>query len=130
MAIRTRGSLAPRPALDHGPRALTHGRGRIVWVAATMTDSADSLAFVEELYARFHDDPGSVPPDWRDYFLTLGNGADAVRLGPSFRAPGVFAPARIDIAPPMHVEDAALQDRIVQLVRAYRVRGHLIARVD
>ncbi len=93
-----------------------------------------SLAFVEQLYVDFLRDPASVPAEWRQYFSTLP--PDEVfavdpRTGPSFRAPSLFHPratngnGRATAAP-----DLALQDRVDQLVRSYRVRGHMIARID
>ena len=92
--------------------------------------SGQNLPFVEALYADFVDDPASVPEDWRAWFRGLGpNGDVAADLrGPSFRpasifrSPGGNGDANLDVA--------ALQDRVDQLVRAYRVRGHMIADLD
>ena len=92
--------------------------------------SGQNLAFVESLYADFLEDPSSVPDDWRAYFRGLGtNGNRAADLrGPSFSATSIFGArggngrASLDVA--------ALQDRLDQLVRAYRVRGHMIADLD
>jgi len=92
---------------------------------------------VEELYAEFLRAPESVPADWRDHFEQLAQGdrfADLPRRGPSFRPSSLFAPPvdrehrRDDLAQEARV--AALQDRVDRIVRAYRVRGHLIAKVD
>ncbi len=97
-----------------------------------------SLAFLEDLYADFLRDPGSVPDDWRRFFQTSGDGhgGDGARLGPSFRPATIFDPrhgdGRREITE-LHrpsAEVAILQDRVDQLVRAYRVRGHMIARLD
>jgi 2-oxoglutarate dehydrogenase E1 component len=106
-----------------------------------------NLAFVEELYAEFLRDPAAVEPEWRDYFQGLadsagkpaGNGASP-RLGPSFRPTSIFNPpaphrngadAALAAPPAAPADDAAVrQERIDRLVRAYRVRGHLIARFD
>ncbi|MEB2310721.1 MAG: 2-oxoglutarate dehydrogenase E1 component [Sorangiineae bacterium] len=115
-----------------------------------------SLAFLEDLYADWLRDPASVPGDWRQYFQSeLNGGARSFQAGPSFRVPGVFefgaaparaparddgraAPARAVAATPAQraplvagVSDAAVrQDRVDQLIRAYRVRGHMVARID
>ncbi len=97
-----------------------------------------SLGFIEELYASYVRDPTSVSADWRRYFksLTNGNGVAAPpRLGPSFRPSSVFnPPARAAeaavTASVRDVEMALLQDRVDQLVRAYRVRGHMVAKID
>jgi 2-oxoglutarate dehydrogenase E1 component len=105
-----------------------------------------SLAFVEGLYADYLRDPESVSPDWRSYFeeTSHGNGdgeaaengarAGGFRLGPSFRPPSLFSAPRLTTngygvaTDQMNV--AILQDRLDQLVRAYRVRGHLISQID
>jgi 2-oxoglutarate dehydrogenase E1 component len=99
-----------------------------------------SLPFLEELYEKYLADPRSVSADWKSYFDAQVNGTPT-RLGPSFKAHGVFNPQNGanghpsgNGASPGHmrrVSDAAVrQDRVDQLIRAYRVRGHLIAKVD
>ncbi|MBL8860373.1 MAG: 2-oxoglutarate dehydrogenase E1 component, partial [Planctomycetes bacterium] len=105
------------------------------------TPNPASLAFAEELFAEWRRDPASVSPDWRAYFESLpGARADGLRLGPSFRAYSIFNPpehapaggsgnaARVSTLAPGEI--AAQQDKVDSLVRAYRVRGHLIARID
>jgi len=136
-----------------------------------------SLAFLEELFERYQEDPASVPPDWKAYFdawAAAGSSAPAAANGrpsPPARPPSgngaVSHPAprmvtpdgiatghavavangdlRLPAAPageakplPLPVASgtageervAFLQDRVDQLVRAYRVRGHLMAEID
>ena len=91
--------------------------------------SGQNLAFVEALYADFLEDPASVSDDWRATFSTLPDelSADALR-GPGFVRESIFAKA-----PATGSEagaDAAEQDRVDQLVRAFRVRGHMHADLD
>ncbi len=112
----------------------------------------DALAFAEGLYAEFLRDPASVPPDWRRCFEDMANGGpQAVRLGPSFKPSSVFAAgpiaARMAVAPgqrsvangapkpaiglePAAAAPNAVDARVEALVRAYRVRGHMIATID
>jgi 2-oxoglutarate dehydrogenase E1 component len=106
----------------------------------------ESLAFVEELYARYLEDHASVPADWRRYFESLGQRGEGWHPGPSFRPRSVFNPdgngngharagAMVSVAwgapAAPGVDDAAVrQDRVDQLIRAYRVRGHMIAEID
>jgi 2-oxoglutarate dehydrogenase E1 component len=116
--------------------------------------NAASLAFVEALYADYVRDPQSVDEQWQSFFEELGS--DRARLsqppllGPSFRARSVFNPANgaaaaVTVAggngaaaattwaaePLLGVaEEAVRQDRVDALVRAYRVRGHMIAQID
>ncbi len=95
-----------------------------------------SLGFIEELYASYLRDPKSVSADWRSYFRQMnGNGTAAtMQFGPSFRPRSVFnPPAASEVAPSATVRDlemAVLQDHLDQLVRAYRVRGHMVAMID
>src|ERR1700680_738865 len=94
-----------------------------------------SLGFIEDLYASYLRDATSVSADWRRYFTRLGNGTAAVpRSGPSFRPASGFQPARGAEAGGAEgvraLEMALLQDRVDQLVRAYRVRGHMVASID
>src|SRR4051794_32005317 len=118
-----------------------------------------SLAFAEGLYADYLKDPNLVPPDWQEYFAGLAPDADftrAPKLGPSFRAASLFnAPvASNGHAPALNgnghgpsngtgngytgpggwnngVSDLAVrQDRVDALIRAYRVPGHMIAKID
>jgi 2-oxoglutarate dehydrogenase E1 component len=121
------------------------------------TFSTESLPFVEGLYEQFLKDEKSVPAAWRDYFASLGsNGhfADRPRIGPSFKPSSVFGGAVLKNGAPTNgatngapasngaaktngalaangVSEAAVrQDQVDALVRAYRVRGHMMAKID
>src|SRR5438477_1795916 len=96
-----------------------------------------NLPFVEGLYEEFLRDPASVPPEWRFYFDGLENGevrSARPRLTPAFRPPSLFNPGKWDrssaIAPHPASSAQIGQDRVNQLIRAYRVRGHLIADIN
>ena len=100
-----------------------------------------SLSFVEGLYDDYLCDPQTVDAEWRAYFDQLaraanGRSLDGWRAGPSFRPAGLFNPGRAvqmhgDGAVAMPVAQVAnLQDRVDQLVRAYRVRGHMVAQIN
>ncbi|MGD9719641.1 MAG: 2-oxoglutarate dehydrogenase E1 component [Pirellulales bacterium] len=97
---------------------------------------SSNLGYVEDLYAQYLRNPTSVSADWRRYFRRLGsngNGAAAPRFGPSFHPRSIFNPAGRSDEPAASVRElemALLQDRLDQLVRAYRVRGHLVANID
>ncbi len=107
--------------------------------SAPRSPNSLSLAFVEGLYQDYLRDPSSVPADWRDYFDREAHNGARAALGPSFRPASVFNPAGRNghaapgghAAPARGVSDAAVrQDRVDQLIRAYRVRGHMVAKVD
>ncbi len=93
-----------------------------------------NLDFVEDLYRRFLNDPESTPPDWRRRFEELPAPAGGAPAGPSFAPATVFHPTRDQCRTcavlRREADVAARQDRVDQLVRAYRVRGHLVAHLD
>ena len=123
----------------------------------TLFLDGQSAAYLETLQAKYADDPASVPADFRAWFESLGEDAATARrnaTGPSWGV-GVerlaemgeltealtadYAPARVgeriaEARPDLsgaEVEQAA-RDSIaaLMLIRAYRVRGHLIADLD
>ncbi len=153
------------------------------------TDSIDAagtanLAFLEELFEQYQNDPASVDSEWRIYFDSLRAGAvapapvvagangaakvpaatgtngaahasaatlpveklvapDGIATGHAVaiangavRLPaapaGEAMPLPLPVATGTAGEErvAFLQDRVDQLVRAYRVRGHLMAEID
>ncbi|MCS5617229.1 MAG: hypothetical protein NZ658_04445, partial [Pirellulales bacterium] len=138
-----------------------------------------SLAFLEELFDRYQEDPASVSPDWRAYFdawvasgpaalpqaaarpqpapgprPVYGNGQAALagskmstpdgiptgqavalangEIHPPSAPAGEEKPLPLPVATGSASDErvAFLQDRVDQLVRAYRVRGHLMAEID
>jgi 2-oxoglutarate dehydrogenase E1 component len=101
--------------------------------------SSLNLGFIEELYAEFVRDPANVSADWRAYFEMLtpdSRAHDLPRTGPSFTPSSLFNPPGGNgknghpVAGLRELEIAVLQDRVDQLVRAFRVRGHMIAKID
>ncbi|HEX8550092.1 MAG TPA: 2-oxoglutarate dehydrogenase E1 component [Abditibacteriaceae bacterium] len=127
---------------------------------STALPNFSNLAFAEELFEQFHRDPAAVPTEWREYFEALeaeehaqngeiehngnghknGNGKNGFRTSPRFVPASIFNPPTGSAeyvnsgtsGQPVTREAnaAALQDRVDQLVRAYRVRGHMGARLD
>ncbi len=94
-----------------------------------------NLAYLERLYASYHRDPQSVPETWRAFFAGLRNGGDGeVPRGPSFRARSLFNPPSLPAPgrPPPEADalQAGVRDRLHQLIRNYRVRGHMLAQLD
>ncbi|HEY3779136.1 MAG TPA: 2-oxoglutarate dehydrogenase E1 component [Rhizomicrobium sp.] len=111
--------------------------------------SGASAAFLEDLYARWRENPDSVDPDWRTFFAELGDrepsarqiaaAAAASHLRPRLaRADGELLgaltgwwPADEAAATGADAKSAARDSiRAIQLVRAYRVIGHLAADLD
>jgi len=93
-----------------------------------------NLAYIEELHTSYLRDHGSVAPEWQEYFRRdsdrngwNGSAQPAMRAARSIFNP----PERRAQRPPMPTGEGPgiWQDRVNQLIRAYRVRGHLIAQI-
>ena len=97
-----------------------------------------SLAFVEGLYEAYLDDPESVDPDWRAFFeheLKSRTGRNGFRrAAPRFTPRSIFDPTPVtvpaDAPTPAGEGNIALQQKVGRLVRNYRVRGHIMAKLD
>ncbi|HEY1503883.1 MAG TPA: 2-oxoglutarate dehydrogenase E1 component, partial [Stellaceae bacterium] len=104
--------------------------------------------YIAELHARYLEDPISVDESWRQFFADLQDEPDSVEkevTGPGWGRPvpmqivnGHAAPAAVltnghaaAAVLPSDAQQAALDSlRAMNLIRAYRVRGHLIADLD
>ncbi|MDH3636885.1 MAG: 2-oxoglutarate dehydrogenase E1 component [Gammaproteobacteria bacterium] len=78
--------------------------------------SGSNALFLDELYARYRDDPNSVDDQWRQYFFSLDQAAPV-----GHDATGVSS------------ADAAAfetQGSVLRIINAYRVRGHQQADID
>jgi 2-oxoglutarate dehydrogenase E1 component len=113
--------------------------------------SGGNIDFIEGLYARFLEDPGSVDASWREVFeRNNGTGrpifnskqlelpeakgdAKAEGKGGKGKANGATAPqaaaAPAPVAAPAQ-QDMGLQSKVDQAIIAFRLRGHLRARLD
>ncbi len=115
--------------------------------------------FVEDMHARYLEDPNSVDPSWRHFFDQVRDNPDAVRravTGPSWYRPDLAAPKttettrlldggwaglsdhlekrvqqRLPGASKQDVQQAARDSvRALMMIRAFRTRGHLAANLD
>ena len=88
--------------------------------------NGSSLAFAEEMYLAYLDDPQSVPEAWQRFFRDVPvNGlAGRDRVGPSFERRSLF---RGGAASPAVDDTEGFQHRVDRLIRNYRVRGHRVA---
>jgi 2-oxoglutarate dehydrogenase E1 component len=122
-----------------------------------------NASYVEDLYGRFQDNPGSVSADWRAFFTDLKERKEQVIAevrGPSWKQPGwpiaengdlvsalagdwdghdreieqkISAKAQengVALSPTETLQAVRDSLRALMLIRAYRVRGHLIADLD
>lgn len=85
-----------------------------------------SLDYIDDLYVRYIQDPSSVSDVWRKYFeeFSLASQSESLYQEPSNGSvvTGGDAPDALWLA--------RMQERVDQLVREYRVRGHLMAKID
>ena len=94
-----------------------------------------SAAYIEQLLTQYLEDPQGVSAEWREYFEKTIDGEQPEthrQSGPSFRVPSIFNAASGGgrSVSDAHLRLARLQERVDQLIRNYRVRGHIIAGVD
>jgi 2-oxoglutarate dehydrogenase E1 component len=107
-----------------------------VFARTSFLDGANAT-YLAELYARYEADPASVDAAWQSFFASLGDDAADVLAdarGPSWGGGEAALPA--PAAPPgsltqQQALDAARDTLGARmLIRAYRTRGHLIAKLD
>ena len=116
-----------------------------VFAHTSFLDGANAT-YLAELYALYEADPASVSEDWRNFFANLGDEAKNViadaegpswgawNRGPSWTDAAAALPAAIAPAGALTQAEAldAARDTlgVRMLIRAYRTRGHLIAKLD
>src|SRR2546423_266892 len=111
-------------------------------------DFGVNQVFVEEQYERWRQNPVAVDEEWQKYFARLHGlpfpSAPAFQSSawshpaPVEPAPqagngdGHFAGALLDFATPEveRLKAEVLQQSVAELINAYRIRGHLFAKVD
>ncbi|MGB1706481.1 MAG: 2-oxoglutarate dehydrogenase E1 component [Rubripirellula sp.] len=97
-----------------------------------------SLDYIDDLYVQYVRDPASVSENWRKYFeqFLVGNGnagkTRASSEGGRIARHGGDAQdnGSTDESASQALWLARIQDRVNNLVREYRVRGHLVADLD
>ncbi|MFN9916669.1 MAG: 2-oxoglutarate dehydrogenase E1 subunit family protein, partial [Pirellulaceae bacterium] len=90
-----------------------------------------SLDYIDDLYVRYVQDPSSVSTQWRKYFeqFSLASQREQARAESGDLHPNAGAVAVAENAADS-LWLARMQERVDLLVREYRVRGHLMARLD
>ncbi len=100
-----------------------------------------NAAFIADLYARWTASPGSVDPSFAELFASLNDESRSVltdALGASWapRPSSLSEPAAPSVPDRRGVNEAAVRAatldsiRALMMIRVYRVRGHLEARLD
>ena len=125
---------AAAPSFLESPPADKAQPRRPLWELSTQ-----SLAFIEEQYADYIHDRNSVSPDWRDYFDEIQAGHEEITsavLQTPFEHDSIFhrkataADAPVAADGISSAERIVLQERLDQMIRNFRVRGHIIAQID
>ena len=101
--------------------------------------SGGNAGYVEQLYEEYIHDPNGVPSEWRAFFDSLprvnGAGPDTshATIQQHFELLGRRRRARMAPAPGSgggNIEHQRKQVKVLQLISAYRSRGHLKANTD
>ncbi len=89
-----------------------------------------SLDYIDRLYEEYLQDPTSIPIEWQAYFSNFGTGNGSPSAMPNLSSPVPISSASSSSEQPERSRVIQLQDRVDQLIRGFRVRGHLEARID
>jgi len=106
--------------------------------------AGNNAEFINEFYADYISDPNSLPKSWREFFEGLSDKEKLIYddlKGPSWsrerKLKPIISKEKKDsesIQPETNVESIkeSTKDsvRAIMLIRAYRIRGHLIANLD
>jgi len=95
-------------------------------------------AFIEEMYIRFIEKDPNLPDSWKKYFETLDDDIQSVikeiegpTWHPNKKTINIKTLSKKDIEKSLDSEVSKNQSiKAIALIRAYRIRGHLIANLD
>ena len=124
--------------------------------------SGTNSSYIEKLYAKYVENPASIPDSWRQFFEGLGDQKDNIieNQGPSWAPSNIkyISNGNLDVYEkylPKNLNGNSIKEKIVEknrtlssdekfdverstidsvraimMIRAYRIRGHLIADLD
>ena len=98
-------------------------------------------AFIEEMYIRFIEKDPNLPESWKKYFETLDDDIQSVikeiegpTWQPNKKRINIKTSSKKNVEKFLHTEDFEVEKnqsiKAIALIRAYRIRGHLIANLD
>ncbi|AGO14168.1 AaceriAER374Cp [[Ashbya] aceris (nom. inval.)] len=97
--------------------------------------SSTNAAYIDEMYAAWQRDPGSVHVSWDAYFRNMKN--PSIAAGAAFVAPPTLVPTATGPGVPQDLpgvlgedNDVLVHLKVQLLCRAYQVRGHQKAHID
>jgi 2-oxoglutarate dehydrogenase E1 component len=88
-----------------------------------------SLAFADWLFARYVNDPRSIPDDWRALFAAMST-EEARAESSAYEKNGHSSDYDDTKFLDVRASKLVRQERIDDLIRNYRVRGHIVAKID
>ena len=106
--------------------------------------SGNNTSFIGELYSKYLNDPEAVPKSWKEFFNAFSTEKEIIKneiQGPSW-APKKIYKHSITEKPEEEIASENIfsttstekekEDsiKVIALIRAYRIRGHLIANLD
>ena len=110
--------------------------------------AGNNSAFIEEYYSEYLKEPNKLPEGWKDFFDGLKENKETISKtleGPSWAPKKKNKKDDLDLEVilkentlennepiniPLTQESAKNSIRAIMLIRAYRIRGHLIANLD
>ena len=103
--------------------------------------SKSNSAFIEEMYVKFVNNDPALPDSWKKYFHEIGDEFDVIINeinGPSWSPSKKFSIEQSQIQSDKNEQSSELEliksnansIKAVAMIRSYRQRGHLIAKLD
>ena len=98
-----------------------------LWLSSQL--DGGNAAYLEHLFETYLQDPNAIPAEWRDFFATLpasDSGTDVSHAAVKEQFRNLTQQSRSPSAAVSRVssDDSAKQVRVLQLINAYRFRGH------
>ena len=123
---------------------MTSNKNNIIFEKTSFLQGNNSI-FIKELYSKYLENPKSIPQSWVDFFDGLDEDQDIIKreiLGPSWAPKKKIVVEKkleqnkeVSTNDSINSEESYEKDKehsvkAIALIRAYRIRGHLIANLD
>src|SRR5438445_8500487 len=93
--------------------------------------SGENDAYLEELYETYLKNPESVSPEWRKYFDRMGASTDVSHSDiRQYFQDLTQNSARFGLGQGVNLQHEHQQEKVIDLINAYRRLGHLQANID
>ena len=80
--------------------------------------NGQNIAFLEDVFEQYQDDPNSVSAEWRNYFASLSSAAETGQNAITISTTNIDA------------QMATKQGSVSRLISTYRAMGHKLANID